>query len=272
MRLAILVKSVVLVLLLSVAACGGSGNSTPAAPSTPVVTTQSIAVTLPSPMVVGSSVQATAVATLSNGSTQAITSGFKSDVPSVATVTDSGMVTAVSAGAANIYVVSGGQQGTRNITVIPNYAGNWSGSYTVTSCLQTGDFATASVCDDFPTSRVLPYNMVLTQTVSTVTGTFFLGTVEFSQSSATIDGGGNVALSGSYNSGTTSFSCIWNVSSPTAGRLSGTVQLTWTDSTAIGRMIVTGTIRDSMKTFGAMRSTDAQIDNILRKWQQRVRR
>jgi hypothetical protein len=265
--------SVALILLAVVGfvSCGGS-SSTPSAPSTPVIATQSIAVTMLSPIAVGNTAQATAVATLSNGSTQALTTGFRSDVPTVATVTDSGLVTSVSAGGANIYVVSGGQQGTKNIRVVPNFAGSWSGSYYVTGCSQTGFYATLNYCSsNFSNNKVFPYNMSLTQTLDTVSGATFLGTLSFGQSSGTVDGGGNIALSGNYYSGSSSIYCSWNLSSSTPGRLAGTVQQTWRDSGVSGQMIITGTIRDSMKTNNAMPTTDTRFEDIVRQWQQLVR-
>jgi hypothetical protein len=258
--------------LVGLLACGGS-NSTPTTPTTPTPATQSISVTVAAPVLQGLTAQASAVATLSNGTTQAITTGFRSDVPAVATVTDSGLVTGVSTGGANIYVISGGQQGTKNIRVVPNYAGSWSGSYYVTGCSQSGAYATFNYCSsDFSTNSVFPYNMSLTQSLDTVTGTFYLGTLQFGQSSGTMDGGGGVALSANYYSGVSTIYCVWNLSSSTPGRLAGTVRQTWSASTVPGQMVVTGTIRDSMKTFGAMPTTDNRFENIVRRWQELVRR
>lgn len=262
---------VVLLALFGLVACGDS-NSNPSGPSTPVVTAQSITVTMASPVVVGGTAQATAVATMTNGTTQNITSGFKSDIPGVATVTDAGMVTGVAAGAANIYVVSGGQQGTKNIRVVPNYDGKWSGSYYVTSCSQTGIFALADLCDTFSVNKVMPYNMSLSQSGSSVSGAFAMGTLVFSQSSNTIDGGGQLALNGSYSSGTTSINASWSLTCPTAGRLNGTLQHTWRDSGYSGQLVVTGTIRDSMKTATALPAAGNGMEDALRIWQQFIRR
>jgi hypothetical protein len=55
-----------------------------------------------------------------------------------------------------------------------NYAGSWSGSSYVTGCSQTGAYATFNYCSsDFSTNSVFPYNMSLTQSLDTVTGTFY---------------------------------------------------------------------------------------------------
>jgi hypothetical protein len=252
-------------------ACGGDGSS-PSTPSIPVLTTQSLTVTMSSPVAVGSTAQATAVATMSNGTTQTITSGFKSDVPSVATVTDSGMVTAVAAGAANIYVVAGGQQGTRNIRGVPSYAGSWSGSYYITGCSHSGIFAAANMCDTFSPNKVYPYNMNLSQSGESVSGAFAMGTLVFSQSASTIDGGGQIVLNGNYYSGTTSINAAWTLTCPAAGRLSGTVQHVWRDSAYSGQLVVTGTIRDSMKAASPVATSGSGLEDALRIWQQFIRR
>ena len=80
-------------------------------------------VTLASVLRVGESVQASAVATLDDGSTRSLTTGWRSDVPEVATVTDGGLVTGAAAGHANIYVIAGGVQGLRSLRVVPDYHG-----------------------------------------------------------------------------------------------------------------------------------------------------
>jgi len=209
---------------------------------------------------------------MSNGTTQNITSGFKSDVPGVATVTDSGMVTAVAAGLANIYVVSGGQQGTKNVRVVPSYAGNWSGSYYVTGCSHSGIFALANMCDTFSANRVFPYNMNLSQSGDLVSGAFPLGTLVFSQSSNTIDSGGQLTLNGNYYTGTTTINASWNLTCPTMGRPAGTIQHTWRDNTYSGQLVVTGAIRDSMKTATAAPISGNGMEEALRSWQQFIRR
>src|SRR5262245_62843180 len=120
-----------------VGGCSGNSKSGPSTAPTADTSARAVNVTLADLIAQGTSLQATATATLASGSTQAVSTGFKSDVPNVATVTDSGSVTAVSMGRANIYVVFGGQQGTKGIRVIPNYQGNWSGRWIVSGCTQT---------------------------------------------------------------------------------------------------------------------------------------
>jgi hypothetical protein len=83
-----------------IAACGSSPtSSTPAAPVS--VASVSVAGTAPA---VGATAQFTATATLSNGTTQSVTSqaGWQSSNTAVATVSNAGLVTAVSGGSADI--------------------------------------------------------------------------------------------------------------------------------------------------------------------------
>ena len=105
-----------------VTACHSDNTSTatPAAPSPsgpPTVTAVEIAV--PNALLRATdTTQVTSTATLSNGQTQPVTAGFQSDSPSVARVTDGGLVTAVAEGRANISVVYQGRQGQAQVRVM----------------------------------------------------------------------------------------------------------------------------------------------------------
>src|SRR4051812_29595612 len=93
--------------LLFVAACS---KDSPVAAPTPTVS--SITVTSAESMVVmGNTVQMTASSTLSNGTTTVPACSWTTDTPGVATVSASGLVTGVGAGAANIICTSGGREG-----------------------------------------------------------------------------------------------------------------------------------------------------------------
>lgn len=109
---------------------GGSSSGSPAAPST---TASSVALTLRDVVLVGTNSPATATATLSNGQTQSVTTGWRSDTPAVAMVTDACSVTGVSNGRATIAVTFGGRDGTKTIRVAPNYDGRWQGMQVITS-------------------------------------------------------------------------------------------------------------------------------------------
>jgi hypothetical protein len=86
---------------------------------TPSVPLASITITPSTPTVaVGSTQKLTAVGTYTDGSTQSLTSAsWTSDTPNIATVSSSGVVSAVATGTANISVLSGGFTASTNVTV-----------------------------------------------------------------------------------------------------------------------------------------------------------
>jgi len=109
------------VLLLLLESCGGGRNPVaPTPPATPTVVSVGIAGDA-SNLTVGSSVQLQALATLSDGSTQNVTSQatWESSNVSVATVTASGILTAVGSGSAEIRASYQQRTGTREINVVP---------------------------------------------------------------------------------------------------------------------------------------------------------
>lgn len=114
-------------LALAIVACGGGDSSSPTSPtaSTPTVTALTIsgnAGTLNRPQ---QSVQLTATAALSNGTTRDVTgaANWRSDNTSVATVTAGGSVTAVNDGEATIIATYEGVQATTRVRVaIPRRA------------------------------------------------------------------------------------------------------------------------------------------------------
>lgn len=84
----------------------------------PTVATVTVTATVPPTFFVGQTLQATAVAR--DGSNNALTSfatNWTSSVPAVATVSSTGLITAVSAGTTVISATSGGKTGTLNVTV-----------------------------------------------------------------------------------------------------------------------------------------------------------
>lgn len=66
--------------------------------------------------------------------------------------------------------------------VIPQYGGIWSGTYTVSTCTQTGGVALANLCGpgNFSAGSVLPFTMTLAQISTSIPqGVFSLGSVAF---------------------------------------------------------------------------------------------
>ena len=134
------------VLVLGVA-CSSGGNDNPVAP-TP--TTSSVLITSQSSgtFFIGATVQLEARETLSDGATRVPTAvTWGSDAPGVATVSATGLVTAVAAGEVTIFA-DVNPRGTMRFRVFPDFSGTWNGMETLASCADSGSFE--DFCTQFP--------------------------------------------------------------------------------------------------------------------------
>ena len=124
----------------------------------------------------------TATVTLSNGTTQAATSpSWSSSNATVASVSDSGVVTGNNQGNSTISVTAQGQTATTPISVWQDYQGTWTGMYRIRVCTATGTLGgSAGWCtpDGFSAGQLLPIRLTLAQqNGSTVNGSIELGDV-----------------------------------------------------------------------------------------------
>ena len=244
--------------LMSVTACGG--DDTPGAPTT-TTTTTGVTVSVPGPVRMGQTAQATGSETLSNGQTRPITSGWQSDAPAVATVTTAGLVTGVANGRATIHVVASGRQGQQVVRVVPDYQGRWSGGLRVTSCSETGIFANIDFCDDSPVGATFVYALSLAQTGEQMNAVVDYGPpLLFPGISAPIreDGTSTFGPSVSYtDSGITlTVDATFNVNSGRVGELTGTVNEVWRVPNISGEARLTqdivGTTRTGTATLSGL--------------------
>ena len=223
--------------------CGG-GKS----PTTPTVTVTSITVTSSSGfLMVGQSETFTATLNMSNGTTQALSTGgtWGTDAPTVATVVaTTGAVTSIRSGDVTIFVDAQGVRGTKRITIMPNYAGIWGGTYVVNNCTQTGQWpAVINGCGTvFTIGATLPVAFNLTQNGGTITGQTAIGTNISGQFSTTAIANGALSFNATYLSGTFSLAQAWQLNQAVAGQLTGSAVQTWTDSQLPGQMVVTTTL------------------------------
>lgn len=232
-------RSIVFAALLCFAvACGGDEGGSPVAP-TP--TTTSVSVTFPAggTIFIGRSVQCEAREMLSNGTTRVATSAtWGSDAPSVATVSSSGMVTAVAAGEAMIFA-DVNPRGTLRIRVFPEFGGNWLGIWTVTDC-QT---SAIGACDGvaFSVGGVTRNLVTFTQNGASVSGAVLFGNFRFELS-------GEITIDGELRVGASDLATTpdwfqdlrnWRSRADTPGEMTGTYQrrITFTPG---GSTIVTG--------------------------------
>jgi len=227
-------------------ACGSDSGSTTA----PTPTVNAVTVSSPNTMVfIGATEQLTASATLTNGSTQVPTCTWGGDAPGVAAINPgTGLVTPVASGNVTVWCDASGRRGTKLLRVLPNYAGTWSGSYFITGCSHSGAYASANFCGSFPTNQVLPYNFVLTQTADSVAGRFFLGTIQFDQTTAPVAVDGSMTLTSRTTNGTASIDVVWGLNSTQAGRVTGSHRQVWRTAGFSGEGDVNATIRDSSRT------------------------
>jgi len=78
---------------------------------------------------------------------------------------------------------------------MPSLGGTFTGTYTVTSCTQSGGVALANLCGTpFSQGASLQYTFNFTQSVDVISGRFFMGTIEFDNITGTIGLGGNLTF------------------------------------------------------------------------------
>jgi hypothetical protein len=241
-------KLCVLIPLVLTAACGGSSTA-----PTPQVSTTGVTVTLPAIAKVGESQQASATAARSDGSSQAVSAGFQSDAPSVASVTDGGLVTGQANGQANIFVVKDGRQGSKLLRVVPDYQGSWSGRYTIATCTSDGIIRSAGGCTtSFGVGSSLQITAQLTQTADVVTGTISFGSLTGPQVTTPIGADGSVQTQFVLNSDNTArIDATVSVNQITRGQLVGTVRQAWLSTSGFaGSMTFTGNITSGGRLSG----------------------
>ena len=179
-----------LVYALTSAGCGGDS---PPAPS-PTVTSVTVAPATPGQAIfIGQRVQFRATSTLSNGQMQTASATWGSNNPGVATVDQSGMVTAIAAGEATIFA-DVNPRGETLIRVFPNFGGSWAGNEVLASCEDSGDLV--GFCDPefFVVGDVFPHHSMFTQNGASVDAVIDLGDGESATMTGTVTVGGQLEL------------------------------------------------------------------------------
>ena len=127
----------------------------------------------------------------------------------------------------------------------PNYAGTWNGTYTITGCTQSGGVALANICGSLGSTD--PYQMVLAQSNTSVTGSFTLGTIQFPSTGATIGSDGSLSLSATTIQNGITIIVTWNLNLP-ASAITGSITQVWTSTTLSGQANVTGIISTAIRS------------------------
>ena len=211
-------------LVMSVAGCsGGSGDGSITAPSSATAT--SIVITVRDVVLVGTSATAMATATLSDGQTQVVTNGWRSDAPPVATVTDTGSVKGVANGEATITVAFGGREGAKRIRVAPNYDGRWHGMQIVTACTATGAFADSCEEAGGVVGQPFPIGLIARQPGDlSVAGEFTVEDLPFPTFSTQVENDGRIRFSSITTFESVRAEVSWVMGSTEDGRSTGTIR------------------------------------------------
>lgn len=140
---------------------------------------------------------------------------------------------------ATLAAACGGDSPTSPSKSVANYAGNWTGTYTITGCNQTGGVALANVCGLLGSTP--SYSMALTQSGSNVAGTFTLGTITFPNTGGAVGQDGSLALNATSISNGINIVVSWNLRMA-SNIMSGTISQNWTSNSLSGSAVVAGTI------------------------------
>jgi len=160
--------------------CKKSSPTSPTSPPEPKeqVTVQALTVTSSSDsLFIGDTETFTATAKMSDGSTITVgASGtWSSGNSNVAAVNNSGLVEIVGSGYVKISVTYKGKQGFKAIRGLPNYKGEWEGSYVITSCSSSDQVKSIlGFCNEYQRGFVFPCDFTLNQNQDQVTGYVYL--------------------------------------------------------------------------------------------------
>jgi len=157
---------------LVLAACGGGESPSVTGPSAGT----SVTVSFPGgPVYIGSTTQFEAREALGNGTTRVPTSvAWSSDKLQVAAVSTGGVVSAIGAGEAMISAEVNGTRGSLLVRVLPDFGGAWSGTETVVSCVDSGQFSGFCSASQF-VGQAFFHESSFTQNMASVTGVLDAG-------------------------------------------------------------------------------------------------
>ena len=130
---------------------------------------------------------------------------------------------------------------------VTSFAGNWSGTYTITSCGHSGVFADANWCGTLSYTP-LPINLVLTQSGSSVSGTLLQGTIATSVT-GTVDATSHLILNGStVLSGSILAEILaWNTT-VSGNAMAGSWNTKWSTAGSVGSAQTVNTLSGVTKT------------------------
>lgn len=206
-------------------------KSSPTYPTSPPeqkeqVTVQAVTVTSSSDsLFIGDTETFTATAKMSDGS--AITVGasgtWSSGNSNVAAVDKSGLVEIVGSGYVKISVIYKGKQGSKSIRGLPNYQGEWEGSYAITSCSSSDQVRSIlGFCNDYKRGFVFPCSFTFNQNQDQVTGHVYLDQLH-AIVSGSVAQNGLLELNGIVHENSWVVEVSLRIQSKTPGRIIGAI-------------------------------------------------
>lgn len=187
---------VTIVALLAIVGCSSS-NSSPTAPTSVAnASVRSLSLSKTSvELIVGNVETIRATATYSDGSVRIASPTYTSSNTSIATVDSDGNVRAVASGSTTIAATLSGATANLPVRSVPDFAGQWSGTYRFTSCAAPARWG-ASYCNGLVGP---PYPIVLNLAA---TGSRVIGSIQLGLVTGTVDGSvsddGTLRLNGTY--------------------------------------------------------------------------
>lgn len=147
------------------AACGGGGTTPPTPTTPPPPTLSGLTITGLDALRTGFFSDYTATATLSDGSTQNVTTQatWSTGNASVATAEANGRISGQTHGSTTVTATYQGRTGSKAVNVVNNYGGTWTGTYIATACDAAGAFRNVGWCQGVVGSRQ-QITLVLSQT------------------------------------------------------------------------------------------------------------
>lgn len=247
-----------------VVACGsdkavtGPSQITPPAPVTASVT--SVSVTPPSGTTfIGGTSQLEAREALSDGTTRpASGASWSSDNTAVATVSPSGLVTAVAAGEATIAADAGSARGTLRIRVYPDFGGIWTGAEVLMKCDEAGEFA--GICAELGgIGETFFHESTLLQNGEAVNAVIDLGDGMIATLTGTISVGGELGMGPASVPSADPLLKIdienWRSRADTPSRMTGSYDAVLTATGLSGFLRMTLQLQNVVKSGAAPRST-----------------
>jgi hypothetical protein len=236
---------------------GGGSSFAGSLPTASSPTVSALVVSVPTVVLTGKSATATASATLSNGESRVVSSGWRSDASAIASVTDAGVITGVSNGTANISAMLDGVTGSQNIRVAPNYGGRWSGQQVVSSCAATGDFR--GICEDpeFDViGRSFRIGLNARHVEDLMTAGAFTMEIEFPPFTAPIETDGTVRFSSTGVADGIRDHASWQMNATTDGRAAGTIrEVLSAPGLAVGEVTLDSTLANFVRDASSTLST-----------------